>query len=85
MSERHSRVSDCKDAGTEGRTAGEESGSSNGRQRERERERESKSRRTREAGWRATVPVGGERVAKGGGVGTPRVRPDFNDSSATES
>jgi len=31
------------------------------------------------------VPVGGRRVAKGGGVGTPRVRPDFNDSSATES
>lgn len=50
-----------------------------------ERKRESKSRRTRAAGWRAMVPVGGKRVAKGGGVGTPRVRPDFNDSSATES
>lgn len=55
---------------------GEEGGSSNGRQR---------VRRTRAAGWRAMVPVGGRRVAKGGGVGTPRVRPDFNDSSATES
>lgn len=72
MSERHSRVSDCRDAGVE--DGGEEvGGSSDGRQ------------RVRVGGPLARPGDGAGGWRKGGRMGAPRVRPDFNDSSATES